>query len=57
MDAKSFFELVANMRQARRDWYKYYTYDLLSKAKRLEKQVDDEIERVRMKKNELEKAK
>lgn len=54
MDAKSFFDLVANMRQAQRGWLKYYTYDYLSKAKHLEKQVDEEIERVRTKRIELE---
>lgn len=54
MDAKSFFELVANMRHARREWYKNPTYDHLSKAVRLEKQVDDEIERVRTKRIELQ---
>lgn len=54
MDAKSFFELVANMRLAQRGWYTYHTYDYLGKAKHLEKQVDDEIDRVRTKRIELE---
>lgn len=54
MDAKSFFELVADMRQAQRSWYEYHTYNFLGKAKHLEKQVDAEIERVRTKRIELE---
>ena len=54
MNAKSFFELVADMRQAQRSWYKYHTYDFLGKAKHLEKQVDAEIERVRTKRIELQ---
>lgn len=54
MDAKSFFELVANMRQAQQRWYEYHTYNYLGKAKHLEKQVDAEIERVRTKRIELE---
>lgn len=54
MDAKSFFELVANMRHARREWYTFPTIDRLDKAISLEKQVDDEIKRVRTKRNELQ---
>lgn len=53
MDAKSFFELVADMRLAQRRWYEYHTYNFLGKAKHLEKQVDAEIERVRTKRIEL----
>ena len=53
MNAKSFFELVADMRQAQRSWYKYHTYNYLGKAKHLEKQVDAEIERVGTKRIEL----
>ena len=53
MDAKSFFELVANMRHAQRGWYTYRTYDYLGKAKHYEKLVDAEIERVRTKRIEL----
>lgn len=53
MDAKSFFELVADMRQAQRSWFEYHTYNFLGKAKHLEKQVDAEIERVRTKRIEL----
>lgn len=54
MDAKSFFELVANMRHAQRGWYTYHTYNYLGKAKHFEKLVDDVIERVRTKRIELE---
>lgn len=54
MDAKSFFELVANMRDAQRGCIKNLTHDTFIKAKQYEKQVDDEIERVRTKRIELE---
>lgn len=54
MDAKSFFELVANMRKAQRGWLKYHTYDYIGQAHHYEKQVDDEIDRVRTKRIELE---
>lgn len=53
MDAKSFFELVANMRHAQRGWCTYRTYNYLGKAKHYEKLVDAEIERVRTKRIEL----
>lgn len=57
MDAKSFFELVANLRDAQRGCITYFTHDWFVKAHQYERQVDAEIERVRKKKNELEKAK
>ena len=53
MDAKSFFELVANMRQAQRGAIEKLSYDNFTKAKLYEKQVDEEIERVRTKRIEL----
>ena len=53
MDAKSFFNLVAKMRAAQRGWYKYHTYDYLGQAKKLEKEVDAEIERTQRETTEL----
>jgi hypothetical protein len=46
MKPKEFFDLVSEMRQAQRQYFKFGTRTELNKAIRLEKQVDTEIERV-----------
>lgn len=48
MNAKSFFELVASMRRVQKEYFKYRTRTALTLAKNLEKQVDEEIERVQV---------
>lgn len=46
MNAKEFFELVAKMRKAQREYFATRTNDALSKSKQLEREVDAEIKRV-----------
>ena len=46
MNAKEFFDKVCAMREAQNRYFKYRTSDELSKARQLEKIVDDEIRRV-----------
>ena len=46
MNAKEFFYRVCEMRKAQNRYFKYRTSDELSKARQLEKIVDDEIRRV-----------
>jgi hypothetical protein len=46
MKPKEFFDLVSEMRQAQRQYFKFGIRTELNKAIRLEKQVDTEIERV-----------
>ena len=52
MKPKEFFDLVADMRKAQKEYFKTpasaykVKQDDLSKSKKLEKQVDDEITRV-----------
>lgn len=46
MTAREFFEKVAEMRQAQRDYFKTRDKDTLINSKKLEKEVDDEIKRV-----------
>lgn len=47
MTPRYFFELVAKMRQAQKAYSKMRTAGNLQRSKGLEKQVDDEIQRVR----------
>lgn len=46
MTAREFFDKVASMRQAQRDYFKTRDKEVLIKSKQLEKEVDDEIKRV-----------
>lgn len=46
MTAKDFFDLVTEMRQNQKDYFKTRSYESLRRSKELEKQVDDEIARV-----------
>lgn len=46
MKAREFFDKVASMRQAQRDYFKTRDKDTLIRSKQLEKEVDDEIKRV-----------
>lgn len=47
MKAEEFYLLVANMRNAQKEYFKTRSRDLLSKSMQLEKQVDDEIKRAK----------
>lgn len=46
MNAKDFFNLVEQMRQNQKDYFKTRSNESLRKSKELEKLVDDEIARV-----------
>lgn len=46
MTAKEFFDLVTEMRQNQKDYFKTRSNESLKRSKELEKQVDDEIARV-----------
>jgi hypothetical protein len=46
MNAKDFFDLVVEMRQAQKNWFKTHNQGYLNRSKHLEKQVDAEIDRV-----------
>ena len=46
MNAKQFFYKVSAMREAQKRYFKYRTSDELSKARILEKEIDEEIKRV-----------
>lgn len=46
MDAKTFFEKVKRMREAKKDYFKTRSTRYLNESKRLEKEIDDEIKRV-----------
>lgn len=46
MTAKDFFDLVSKMRNVQKDYFKTRSSESLRKSKELEKQVDEEIERV-----------
>ena len=46
MDAKQFFNLVSSMRKSQREYFSTRSRDALERSKRLEKEVDMEIERV-----------
>lgn len=47
MNGKEFFILVEKMRKAQKTYFRLRTSMDISISKKLEKQVDDEIERVR----------
>lgn len=47
MNPKEFFDLVSQMRQAQRDYFKTRTPQSLQESKRLERLVDSEIDRVK----------
>lgn len=46
MDAKQFFDKVARMREAQQLYFKTRSQSYLKESKRLEREIDDEIERV-----------
>lgn len=46
MNAKAFFDLVSDMRKLQREYFATRDTCVLTASKRVEKQVDDEIERV-----------
>lgn len=47
MKPEEFYLLVANMRNAQKEYFKTRSRDLLSKSMQLEKQVDEEIKRAK----------
>lgn len=47
MNAREFFYLVSNMRQAQKDYFERRDQAILRTCKVLEKQVDEEIARVK----------
>lgn len=46
MDAKSFFKLVAALRDKQKEYFRTRSQSALRESKALEKRVDDEISRV-----------
>lgn len=46
MDARQFFDLVSDMRAKQKEYFRTRSSSVLRESKALEKQVDDEIERV-----------
>lgn len=46
MDAKSFFNLVAALRDKQKEYFRTRSQSALRESKALEKRVDDEIDRV-----------
>lgn len=46
MNAKDFFDLVSQMRNAQKNYFRTKSVDYLAESKRLEKAVDSEISRV-----------
>lgn len=46
MTARDFFTLVARMRDKQKEYFRTRSSSVLQESKRLEKQVDDEIQRV-----------
>lgn len=46
MNAQQFFQLVASMREAQREYFKTRSRSSLERSKALERRVDDEIKRV-----------
>lgn len=46
MDARQFFNLVSEMRNKQKEYFKTRTQSALKESKALEKRVDDEIARV-----------
>lgn len=47
MNPKEFFDKVSRMRKAQKEYFRTRSGWALSDSKRLEKEIDDEIERVR----------
>lgn len=47
MNAREFFYLVSNMRQAQNEYFRTREPKVLRACKAIEKEVDDEIERVK----------
>jgi len=47
MDAKSFFDLVAKMREKQKEYFRTRSGSALSHSRDLEKRVDAEIDRVK----------
>lgn len=47
MNSRTFFEKVALMREAQKDYFRTRSRDVLRKSKALESDIDREIERVR----------
>lgn len=46
MTARDFFNLVARMRDKQKEYFRTRSASVLQESKRLEKQVDEEIQRV-----------
>lgn len=46
MSPKEFFDKVSRMREAQKEYFRTRSGRALSDSKRLEKEIDDEIERV-----------
>lgn len=46
MNAREFFYMVKEMREAQRNYFKFRTKQFLDESKRLEKNIDAEIKRV-----------
>lgn len=46
MNARDFFNLVTKMRDKQKEYFRTRSASVLQESKRLEKQVDDEIQRV-----------
>lgn len=46
MDSKTFFDLTARMREAQKLYFKTRSSSALKASKKLETQIDEEIERV-----------
>lgn len=46
MNARNFFNLVAELRRVQREYFKTRSQDALQQSKQLEKRVDDEITKV-----------
>lgn len=46
MDARQFFNLVSEMRNKQKEYFKTRTQSALKESKAMEKRVDDEIARV-----------
>ena len=51
MTAKDFYDLVVDMREAQKTYFKTRSREALTESKRIEKLIDDEIKRV----NEIQK--
>lgn len=47
MNSRTFFEKVALMREAQKDYFRTRSQEVLRKSKSLEAEIDREIERVR----------